>query len=399
MKNKWFTKWIGYVKVRIQGRGAERFINECVRRDILVWDVKKVADDTLVFCILLRDVKRLRPIYRKNECNLYFIGRYGVPFWNKRLLRNGGFLVGFLIFFLGVIVLSNMVWKIEITGAKPETEYIVMKELDKMGIKKGKLQFQMPSVENIQRYLTDNINAITWVGLDVKGTTYHFKIVEKNEPKKEEEQVPQHLVAKKEAIVTKMFVEIGKPIVMKNDYVQKGQLLVSGMYGKEESPTIVSAKGVVFGETWYKSEVEVPLKTKFQVYTGDSYKEHYLTFGNMKIKIWGFQHDKYKQSKTETVRHDVKLLGFTLPIAYEKAIVREEEEANREYTEKQAIAVAEEMGQKELKKKLDERAMIIGKKVLHKKVENGNLKLLLHYTVIENIAEAQPISESDIQGD
>jgi similar to stage IV sporulation protein len=93
------------------------------------------------------------------------------------------------------------------------------------------------------------------------------------------------------------------------------------------------------------------------------------------------------------------LLGFTLPIAYEKAIVREEEEANREYTEKQAMAVAEEMGQKELKKKLDERAMIIGKKVLHKQVENGNLKLLLHYTVIENIAEAQPISESDIQGD
>ena len=51
--------------------------------------------------------------------------------------------------------------KIEITGAKPETEYILMKELDKMGIKR-KLQFQMPSVEDVQRHLTDNINAITW---------------------------------------------------------------------------------------------------------------------------------------------------------------------------------------------------------------------------------------------
>lgn len=54
-----------------------------------------------------------------------------------------------------------------------------MKELDKMGIKKGKLQFQMPSVEDVQRHLTDNINAITWAGLEVRGTTYHFKIVEK----------------------------------------------------------------------------------------------------------------------------------------------------------------------------------------------------------------------------
>lgn len=399
MKNQWFTKWLGYVKVRIQGRGVERFVNECVRRDILIWDVKKVSDDTLVFCMLLRDVKRLRVIYRKNECDLYFIGRYGFPFWNKRMLRNSGFLIGFLLFLVGMFVLSNMVWKIEISGAKPETEYILMKELDKMGIKKGRLQFQMPSVEEVQRHLTDHIHAITWAGLEVKGTTYHFKIVEKNEPEKEKEQQPQNLVAKKEAVITKTFVEIGKPVVMKNDYVQKGQLLVSGVFGKEDNPTIVSARGIVFGETWYKSEVVVPLKTTFQVYTGNSYNEHYLYFGRGKIKIWGFQHDKYKRSRTESVKHDVKLLGFTLPISYEKKIVREEEEANREYTEKQAMRVAKEMAEKELKKKLDEHAMIVSDKILRKEVEAGHLKVALHYTVIENIAEPQPISESDIQGE
>ena len=45
-------------------------------------------------------------------------------------------------FLFGVIAMSNMVWKIEITGAKPETEYILMKELDKMGIKKGSYNFK-----------------------------------------------------------------------------------------------------------------------------------------------------------------------------------------------------------------------------------------------------------------
>ncbi|WP_242145336.1 MULTISPECIES: sporulation protein YqfD [unclassified Bacillus cereus group] len=399
MKNQWFTKWLGYVKVRIEGRGVERFVNECVRRNLVVWDVKKIADETLVFCMLLRDVKKLRIIYRKHECKLYFIGRYGAPFWNKRLIKNSGFLIGFLVFFFGMIVLSNMVWKIEVTGAKPETEYILMKELDKMGIKKGRLQFQMPSVEEIQRHLTDKINAITWAGLDVQGTTYHFKIVEKNEPKKEKAQQPQNLVAKKGAIITRTFVEIGKPVVMKNDYVKKGQLLVSGMFGNEENPTIVSAKGIVYGETWYESNVTVPLKTTFQVYTGNSYNEHFLRLGSAKIKIWGFQHDKYRKSQTENVKHDVKLLGFTLPTSYEKEIVREEEEANREYTEREALKVAKEMAEKELKKKLDEHAMIVSDKILHKKVEGEQLKVALHYTVIENIAEPQPISESDIQGD
>jgi similar to stage IV sporulation protein len=145
--------------------------------------------------------------------------------------------------------------------------------------------------------------------------------------------------------------------------------------------------------------VNVPLNTRFQVYTGNSYNENFLRFGSVKIKIWGFQHDKYKRSRTESVKHDVKLFGFTLPIAYEKEIVREEEEANREYTEKQAMKVAKEMAEKELKKKLDEHAMIISDEILRKEVEAGHLKVTLHYTVIENIAEPQPISESDIQGD
>lgn len=54
----------------------------------------------------------------------------------------------------------------------------------------------MPNVEDVQRHLTDNINAITWAGLEVRGTTYHFKIVEKTN-RKEKEQMPQNLVAKR----------------------------------------------------------------------------------------------------------------------------------------------------------------------------------------------------------
>lgn len=43
--------------------------------------------------------------------------------------------------------------------------------------------------------------------------------------------------------------------------------------------------------------------------------------------------------------------------------------------------------------------MIVSDKILHNEVEANHLRVTLHYTVIENIAEPQPISESDIQGD
>ena len=116
----------------------------------------------------------------------------------------------------------------------------------------------------------------------------------KKRTEERKEQRPQKVA--KRSDYYKTFVEVGKPVVLKNDHVEKGQILVSGIYGNEESPTIVSAKGIVYGETWYTSKVDVPLKTQFQVYTGNVYNEHFLKFGDTKIKIWGFQHDKYKRS-------------------------------------------------------------------------------------------------------
>lgn len=399
MKNQWVTIFLGHVKVRLSGRGAERFLNECVRINMHIWNVRRVGDDTLTFHMYVKDVHRLRPVFRKYECDLKFIGRYGFPFWQKRLLRNSGFLIGFVAFFALLIMLSNMVWNVEIKGAKPETEYMIAKELEKMGVTRGKMQFQLPDVETIQRYLTNNVSSITWVGVELRGTTYHFQVVEKNEPEKEEVLSPRHLVARKEAVIQKMFVEQGKIMVTKNEHVEKGQLLVSGIFGKEDSPTVVPAKGIIFGETWYDSEIDVPLKTLFQVYTGGFFQKHYIKFGSFKIKVWGFEKNKYKRYKEDAMTYHVHFLRWTLPIAYEKVTVREEEEAMREYTEKQALEVGKEMAEKELKKKLEGNASILDEKVLHKRVENGTLKLSLYFKVIENIAEIQPITESNIQGD
>lgn len=55
-----------------------------------------------------------------------------------------------------------MVWKVEISGAEPQTEHQMTKQLAKIGVKRGEFQFLLESPEKIQRYLTDNMNNITW---------------------------------------------------------------------------------------------------------------------------------------------------------------------------------------------------------------------------------------------
>ncbi len=106
----------------------------------------------------------------------------------------------------------------------------------------------MPDVENHPEELSYRMDNITWVGVDLKGTTFHFQVVEKNAPEPGEVTGAQHLVASKKAVIVRMFVEEGDPKVAVTDYVEKGQLLVSGLIGTEDKPKGVPAKGEVFGK-------------------------------------------------------------------------------------------------------------------------------------------------------
>jgi similar to stage IV sporulation protein len=395
MKNQWTNYYTGYVKVKAYGRGTERLINMLTRRGLHIWDVKRVGSESLIFHMDLRDLSKLRQIIRKSDCKVKFMQGKGAPFLIKRVMKNSGFLAGMIAFLLCIFILSNMVWGIKVEDAKPATEHAIRKELDKMGVKIGKVQFFVDDVDTIQRKLSDRIGALTWVGVELKGTTYHFRVVEKRQPKEVEKTSSQNLVASKKAIITDMFVQKGQSKVKINDYVIKGQLLVSGMIGKEEKPEIVSAQGVIKGKTWYKAQVEVPLKTKFSVYNGNEMSKHFLKMGSFSLPVWGFKDPGYKKQVKETTVRPVHFLQWDLPVSYKVVTLRSKDDIVRSYTKKEAIQEAKKMARADLRKQLEEEDQITEEKILHESIENGKVKLSIHYQVIEDIAVGQPIIQGD----
>ncbi|NMD70660.1 sporulation protein YqfD [Bacillus sp. DNRA2] len=395
MKNQWLEFFSGTVSVKVSGKGIERFINQLLRNGITIWDVKRYGVDTVVFHLKLGDVKKIRPLARNSECKIVFQQRIGMPFLLKQMLRNSGLLAGAILFLFVIILLSNMVWRVEVKGANPATEHKIYKQLDKMGIKPGKLQFFIDDVETVQRKLTNEIQVITWVGVELRGTTFHLEVVEKKEPKKTEVFGPRHLVAKKEAVISKIYVEKGQKQVELNQHVQKGQLLVSGIIGKEEKTEIVSATGEVFGETWYKSTVELPIKSTFQVFNGNEKMKYSIKMGKVKIPVWGFGKPKYPSFTEDTTNHKLRFLKWELPISFVDTVIREKEEVTRIYSEEEATEVAMEIARKDIKSKLSEDAIIKGENVLHQAIENGKVTLSIHFQIIEDIAEEQPIIQGD----
>jgi similar to stage IV sporulation protein len=401
MKNQWIEFIFGEVTVKVTGRGIERFLNVLTRNGLHIWNVKRHGTETVTFKMRVQEAFEIRPFVKQSGCEVSFLQRRGAPFLFKRMLRNSGFLAGAILFLFIILLLSNVVWGIDIKGANPSTEYKIRKELDKMGVKIGKLQFFIDNVNTIQKKLTDNISDITWVGVELKGTTYQLQVVQKKQPKEPEKLAPRNLVATKKATIVKMEIEAGQKLVDTHDQVVPGQVLVSGLIGKEGEETPVAAKGKVWGETWYKSHVELPLKTDFNVYNGNEEQKYSLLAGNVEIPLWGFAKPQFKEYETEVNSKKIHFLQWDLPISFETKTIREREKIERVYTEKEAEKIALDMAKKDLKNKLNEDAQIKNEKILHKTIENGKVILDIHFKVVENIAQDQPIVQEQpkIQGD
>ena len=75
---------------------------------------------------------------------------------------------------------------------------------------------------------------IEWLEIDSIGTKYVVKVEEriKNEPIVDNKT--QHIVAKKNAMILEIYAESGEIKVKKNDYVEKGDVLISGFITKDE---------------------------------------------------------------------------------------------------------------------------------------------------------------------
>ena len=75
----------------------------------------------------------------------------------------------------------------------------------------------------------------------------------------QDNEVFQNVVAKKNAVIMEIRSSSGQIIKKINDYVNKGDVIISGnITKKDEIKNVVKAEGIVYGETWYNVKVELP---------------------------------------------------------------------------------------------------------------------------------------------
>ncbi|MFZ3578645.1 sporulation protein YqfD [Virgibacillus sp. DJP39] len=394
----------GYVTILVEGTNPELFLQQCVNQEIVVWNVIKKSNTLCEGKIRLQDLGELENVQNNDLYTISVTQRKGIPFLIKKLMSRKEFIISIGVCLLLILYLSNIIWDIKINGVPKDIEKKITKQLNTYGIHTGALGFSLDSPSAIQQQLLHDIPELLWVGVEKKGTTFQIEVVEKTIVEKKEVKGPSNLVATKEGVITYMYISKGLPKVNIYDFVEAGDILVSGNISgenekdkesKKEKDSLVEAQGEVVAKTWYEVSVTIPLQAEYEELTGEQDKKLYLEIGNLDIPFWGFGSSEFKHIQTDVNRTPLHFFNWELPINVLESVRHEKKYRKENRTKNKAIAVGIEQAKKELLLHLDKNAKVISEKVLHETTGNGKVKLILYLTVEENIAKSVPITQGD----
>src|SRR5699024_2571757 len=129
---------------------------------------KKQTDDSCTFSIRLKDVKTVQHIANELNYKLIMIEKRGVTVWLRKFLSIKPFVISLLCSIILLFILSNVVWKVSITGVSKEVEEKVSKELKQHGVEAGSWFFSIDAPSDIQEQLINDIPELLWIGIKKK---------------------------------------------------------------------------------------------------------------------------------------------------------------------------------------------------------------------------------------
>lgn len=395
----------GHVTLLVKGEKPELFFQQCMGYGIVIWDIKKKTENSCQGNIKLRDIHVIKKVNRSTNYKLTFIHRKGYPFIIKRLMRKKEVLIACMISLLLIVLLSNILWKITITGVSKEMEEKISEKLTSYGVHQGSWVFNLDSPRSIQQKLVKDLPELLWVGVQKKGTTFSLEGVEKTIVKKEDIPGPRHLVATKTGIIKKIYVAKGQPKVRVNDFVSPGDILVSGILNdvedlvvdekSDQQRELVAAEATIIAHTWYEVVVDIPLLTNQEILTGNQEKKYYIRLGSIQLPIWAFGSPEYEETHQEMNENPLYLLKWELPIHIVESILNEKMYNKVERTKEEAVRIGIIQAKRDLQLQLGPDAQILSENVLHETIENGKVKLRLYITVEEDISQTKSITQGD----
>ena len=328
--------------------------------------------------------------------DIYGISLYkitGLLYYKNLIKNNIIFIISMITGIVYLYILSNVIFDIKIMTNNQELIKIINNELDYYNLKKYRFVKSFKEKEIIKnKILSEYKNQIEWLEIDRVGSKYYIRILERIINKKDNNNVYQHIVARKNAVIKEIKASSGEIVKKVNDYVSKGDIIVSGLITKnDEVKNIVMANGSIYGETWYNVKVILPRTYKDIRYTNNSYNRISLNIFNKKIFLF-----KNSQYQNEDYFDREIISNNILPFSINITKVLEKNEETYFYNYQEASDKGIELAREKLLNDLKGDSKILFQKKLKLYEENSTIIVEVFFKVYEDITDYKNI---EVKGD
>lgn len=301
----------GYVRVRISGDGAERFINICVSENISVWSILRIKD-SIVLNLAAADYRKLLSLRHQyvGKIKIKLLEKRGLIFFIKGYRLRKGIPIGLLLFIFINILLSEFIWNIEVKGNTQIDSNEIILACKDIGINIGDYRRGIDTYDAKQK-LAIRFEKIAWVSLNIEGSKLTVNLSEASENEKNV-QNPRNIIASRDGVVRRIEIIKGMKNVAVNQAVRKGDVLVSGIVENPINIHFVSAEGEIIAETELSYTKEIPKQYELNIVSSSENTKRVFEFFWLKIPLYlsGVNYE----SESRINQNNIILLGEKLPI-------------------------------------------------------------------------------------
>lgn len=395
----------GYLSIKVWGFSTERFMNLCSNHNIFLWDIKNHGDH-YTMCISLKGFYQLRSITKKTGTRVAITGRYGLPFFLKRIQKRKIFIVGFIGSFLFLFWMESFIWNIELQGNFYVTRDVFMDFLEENNIHSG-MKKNKVDIEALEKAIRNEYDIVTWTSAQIEGTKLIIQLKENDlitdeqekEGQEEEGQIDTngyHLIADKDGTIVSIITRSGIPKVVEGTEVKKGDILVEGQIPIYNEDTTIRRY------EYCKADADILLKSSFAVteklnekyekknYTGKEKVRFFLMIGQQKLQI-PFLGKSYECFDVLEEKEQLCLFeSFYLPVYFGKETVREYLKEEGVYSKEEIKNKFEEKVQKFMQTLEEKGVQIIEKNVTINKYK-GTWSMKVNFTVTETVGTLKKV--------
>lgn len=384
----------GYVRIVCDYDNVTPLLNLCMRLALPYTDMLPETDGVrLTFHLssmktLQREAAALGIEYKTDR-------RGGIPCFFERYKYRFGIYVGLLVAVAMLIASRLFVWRIDVIGNESITTAHVKELLRGQGFFVGAF---IPNIntDKIENQILIDSDTVSWISVNLKGNAAEVQIRERQREAKEESTRPANLVAGKSGVVEEVRILNGLVVANAGRYVNKGDLLVSGIYDSTQLPfRYTRAAGQVYARTVTEFYVEIPYEYSEMRYTGAEYYDKFLIFFDYSINISkNYRNLGGLYDKIELVENYCFHDGSPTPFYLRTVKYLEYEWV----TATRSQSAAETLAYFELSERLAECASdtVILKKTVVPQITDRAFTLYCTVVAIEDIAETREFEVSDM---